>query len=110
MCGGTLWLASFKVGVLEGCPIDFDGSEFMFGEAAGFAATEDGFLMEVKKKLRENNFEYIDTLKTSPADSAAWISDSEDIADILELIEEVKTSGELGFGAFRSSNYLEVHR
>ncbi|MCE3252189.1 MAG: hypothetical protein K0Q67_1199 [Cellvibrio sp.] len=106
----TLWLASFRVRVLEGCPIDFDGSEFMFGEAAGFAESEAEFQAAVAGKLTENKFEPLETYHLTPAESAKWVSGNDDMADILELVEEVKFSGELGFGPFRSSNYLEVHR
>lgn len=103
-----LWLASFKVKVLEGCPVDFDGSEFMFGEAAGFADDANQFLSQVNEKLTVNRFEPLETHHVTLAHEATWVNDSEDKADILELIEEAQYSNEFRFGIFRSSRSLEV--
>jgi hypothetical protein len=104
----TLWLASFKVRVLEGCPVDFDGSEFMYGEAAGFADSENQFNSVLESKLVENRFEPLETYHLSSAHQAKWVSDREDKADILELLEEVQYTGGFAFGIFRSSRSLEV--
>ena len=105
-----LWIVSFKVRVLEGCSIDFDGSEFMFGEAAGFAKSEAEFKDLFIPELEEGRFELVEVFHLSPVEQAGWISKSADKADILELLEEVKVTGEFGFGAFRSSNFLKEHR
>ena len=108
----TLWLASFKVRVHRGSPIDFDGSDYMFGEAAGYAPDAHSFESKISPALAEGKLELLEIYNVSPADSASWVNDypAEDKADVLNLIEEVKHTREFGFGAFRSSNFLKVHR
>lgn len=105
-----LWLASFKVRVLEGCPVDFDGSEFMYGEAAGFADSENQFNSLLESTLVENRFETLEIYHLSSAHLANWVVDSVDKEDILELLEEVQYTGDFAFGIFRSSRSLEVDK
>lgn len=108
----NLWLASFKVRVLPGSPIDFDGSDFMFGEGAGYSLDPESFKAQVVSSLTDGRLELIEFYQVSPAESAAWLNEfeNEDKTDVLDLIEEVKVTKEFGFGAFRSSQFLKVHR
>ena len=92
----TLWIISFKVRVLEGCSIDFDGSEFMYGEDAGFARDEAKFKDLVIFELEAGRFERVEIFHLSLIDHASWISESIDKTDILDLLDEVNITGEFG--------------
>jgi hypothetical protein len=105
-----LWLASFKARVLPGCEVDFDGSDFMVGEAAGYANSIEEFSAHIMSELTENKFEFIEFFHVSPTDQAKWVMDHPDKADILEAVEDAKVNGKFAFGAFRSSNFLKEFR
>lgn len=102
----VLWLVSLKARVLAGSPLAMDGSEFMFGECATFSSSELDVRRQVLAGLEKIKFELVEISHISPIEEAKWISESQDSEDILELIEDVKSSGEFSFGIFRSSEYL----
>lgn len=104
----VLWVVSLKARILEGSPLDMDGSEFTFGEAATFSHSEIDVKEQLLQKMNDGKLELLELFHITPADKASWISQSEDMEDILELIEQVKITGKFAFGLFRSSEYLEA--
>jgi len=104
-----LWIVSVKTRVLDGSPLAMDGSEFMFGECAGYAKSEGDMKNQLMADLDDAKLELVELYEISPENNAAWISSSKYKEDILSLIEEVKITRAFTSGMFRSSEYLRVH-
>ena len=101
-----LWIVSVKTRVLDGSPLAMDGSEFMFGECAGYAKSEEDMKSQLMADLDDAKLELVELYEISLANNAAWISNSKYKEDILSLIEEVKITHVFTSGMFRSSEYL----
>lgn len=104
-----LWIVSIKARVLDGSPLAMDGSEFMFGECAGYAKSEEDMKHQLMADLDDAKLELVESYEISPESNAAWISSSKYKEDILSLIEEVKIAKTFTSGMFRSSEYVRAH-
>lgn len=76
----VLWVISLKAKILERSPLDMDGSEFTFGEAATFSHSAPDVKEQLLQKMKDGK---------------------------LELIEQVKFRGNLLSGYLDHQNYYE---
>jgi len=97
----VLWIMSFTVRVLKSSPLAMDDSEYAAVEAAIFAYSEEDAHFQLLQQLQNSKLELIAIFQSSPFDDGKWLFDSEHKADILQLADEVKISGEFRFGIFR---------
>lgn len=99
----AVWVMSFKVRILKSSPLAMDDSEFAVAEAATFANSNEDACSQLLQQLENAKLELIANYQICPFDGAKWIADSEQRNEILQLIEEVKFSGEFRFGIFRDA-------
>ena len=97
----VLWIMSFNVRILKSSPLAMDDSEFAAVEAVTFAHSEEDAHLQLIQQLQNSRLELIGIFQSSPFDDAKWFFNSEHKADILQLADEVKASGEFRFGIFR---------
>lgn len=96
-----LWIMFFNVRILKSSPLAMDDSEYAAVEAATFAYSEKDAYSQLLQQLQNSRLELIDIYKCLPFDGVKWVFSSEHKADILQLTDEVKFSGEFRFGVFR---------
>lgn len=89
----------------ESSPLAMDDSECATAEAAAFAHSAEDARSQFLQQLQNAKLELIECYQSSPFDGAKWFADGEHRDDILQLVEEVKFSGEFRFGIFRGNNF-----
>lgn len=104
----VVWVTSFKVRILRSSPLAMDNSEYAAAEAATFASSEEDAHFQLLQQLENAKLELIERYHLSPFDGAKWFADSEYRDDVLQLVEEVKFSGEFRFGIFRDPEGMDA--
>lgn len=84
-----------------------DDSEYA-AEAATFASSEEDAHFQLLQQLENAKLELIERYHLFPFDGAKWFGDSEYRDDVLQLVEEVKFSGEFKFGIFRDPEGMDA--
>lgn len=97
----VIWVMSFKARILRSSPLAMDDTEYAVAEAATYASSEDDARAQLLQQLQNAKLELIESYQNSAYDGAKWFAHSEYRDDILQLVEEVKFSGEFRFGIFR---------
>jgi hypothetical protein len=98
----AVWVMSFTVRILRSSLLAMDDSEYAAAEAATFADSEEDARSQLLQQLDNAKLEFVEIHQNTHFNSAKWIVDNEYRDDILQLVEEVKYSGDFGFGIFRA--------
>ena len=94
----TLWIMSIIVRILKASPLAMDDSECAAAEVATFGYSLEDAHFQLLQQLQDSRLELIGVYQCSSFDDAKWFFSGEYKADILQLVDEVKASGEFRFG------------
>ena len=101
MSDKEIWIVSTKSRPLEGCSIDFDGSEFYTVESLVPAQSKDQATRPLKQALLEAGFELAEILSAAPYKSKDW-ADQIQFPEIKEAALKSSKTGQLVFALFIS--------
>lgn len=104
----AVWVTSFVVKILRSSPLAMDDSEYAAAEAASFADSAEDARSQLLSQLENAKLELVEIHQSAPFNGAKWIADSEHRDDILQLVEEVKFSGDFRFGVFRDPEGMDA--
>ena len=97
-----LWIVTAKLKALEGCSVDFDGSEFYFVECLLPASNESEATAPIEHAMCDERFELISIEHCSQYVASDWENEVQ-YGDIQEAANKAKESNELEFALFISS-------
>jgi len=108
MNNDEVWILSTKSKVLDGSPLALDGSEFMFGECAVLSNTEANAKSQVEAALVNIKLQLVEITTATIFEESQWSASDEQSEEMLALANEAKSSRNVEFGMFRSSEYLDM--
>lgn len=103
----AVWVTSFVVKILRSSPLAMNDSEYAAAEAASFADSDEDARSRLLLQLENAKLELVEIHQSTPFNGAKWIADSEHRDDILQLVEEVKFSGDFRLGVFRDPEGMD---
>jgi hypothetical protein len=81
-----------------------DDSKYVAAGAATFSYSEEDARAQLLQQSQNAKLELLAVYQCSPLYDANWLLNATHKNDILQLVEEVKFSGEYRFGIFRDLN------
>ncbi|OZG73759.1 hypothetical protein BTA51_08075 [Hahella sp. CCB-MM4] len=102
------WVVISKSTILEGCPVHFDGSEFMYGYSVAFAEDAEEAVEQVRASLL-NDIKLVlqEVIECKLYREEDWQDDSDTSICVNEAYEKASQTGELAHGSFMSSDSME---
>ncbi|OZG74654.1 hypothetical protein BTA51_06615 [Hahella sp. CCB-MM4] len=104
------WVVITKSTILDGCPIHFDDSEFMYGYSVVFAGDSEMAIGLVRASLlKEVKLELQEIIECKLYQAKDWQDNSKISRRVNEAYEEASQTGELVYGPFTPSlDFIEA--